>query len=109
MTKNGRLLLISMGTSPIRAGFSLRHSRVTRAGGGGNSLTSNIIHSIRLFAASLSSVLAVLLFPFSGIGAPDAFCLIIVASFIVMGARVVWQCAPMNDWRHPGRLESVPV
>ncbi len=85
--------------------FGIRESR--QPGGGGNSLTPH--NFIIVFTANLPFALAVLLFPFSGIGVSDAVNLIIVASFIVMGARVVWQRAARNVWRHPGRLESVPV
>ena len=63
--------------------------------GGGNSLTSNIIRSIRFFAASLTFALAALLFPLCGIGAPDA-------------AALTPQTAAANDGFNDGIDRSDP-
>lgn len=111
MTKKGRLLLIRREDPAITGGVLPSPFKCVEngVGLGGDSPIFKIRHSVLLLAASLSLVLAVLLFPFSGIGVPDALYLIIVASCIVMYACVVWQRGSMNGWGHPGRLESEPV
>jgi hypothetical protein len=111
MTKKGRLLLIRR-EDPAQTGGVLPSpfKRVENGVGlGGDSPIFKIRHSVLLFAANLLLALAVLLFPFSGNGVSDAVNLIIVASCIVMCACAVWQRTARNGWRHPGRLESVPV